>query len=366
MASQPTQISEASARRAHLKEVTNEAPPDSLGANLRAARLKIGQDLNAASKITKIKPEYLEALEEGRIDALPGRTYAIGFLRTYSASLGLDANACVARLKADFPAEEPTEAAPLSLPEADEEMRVPQGLIGVIIVIVIAAIFGGIYLFRSASQYMDQRAHPSAAPVEDIGPPSDQTSPGAGDQPGTPTAGAIPETSSDSSPSATAPPVASTSSGASSLAPAKADAAKALAAKPATSDQPSAQLSVPAAAGSTQATSAPQTVDYERALAAAPRTFGVHAKDNRVVLRANDPVFVRVETSGARNEVLFEGTLNKGEVYFVPAIKGVVLVTRNGGALDLYVDGMAKGEAGPSGIALKDLPLDADSLKERP
>jgi RodZ C-terminal domain len=99
-------------------------------------------------------------------------------------------------------------------------------------------------------------------------------------------------------------------------------------------------------------------------VATAPRTFGGN-KDNRVMLRANDQVFVRIETDGARNQVLFEGTLNKGELYFVPKAADVVLVTRNGGALDVYVDGAPKGQAGPAGIALKDLSLEADSLKAR-
>ena len=105
------------------------------------------------------------------------------------------------------------------------------------------------------------------------------------------------------------------------------------------------------------------TETYERAVAAAPKSFGAAAKDSRVMLRATDTVFLRIETDGPRNQVLFEGTLNKGEVYHVPTTAGVILTTRNGGAVDLFVDGASKGAAGPSGIALKGLPLDADGLK---
>ena len=82
-----------------------------------------------------------------------------------------------------------------------------------------------------------------------------------------------------------------------------------------------------------------------------------------MALRATDTVFLRIETDGPRNQVLFEGTLNKGEVYHVPSTAGVILTTRNGGAVDVFVDGTSKGPAGPSGIALKGLPLDADPLK---
>jgi cytoskeleton protein RodZ len=177
MALQPTQMSEASAanRRAHLKEVTSEPDPDSLGAELRATRLKLGEDLKGASKVTKIKPEYLEALEEGRLDALPGRTYVIGFLRTYADYLKLDSAAFVARLKSEYPADKPAEAAAkLGLPEIEEEMRIPQGALIIVGIILIGAIYAGVYLFRSANEYMEQRAHPGA-PVSTppIGPASD-------------------------------------------------------------------------------------------------------------------------------------------------------------------------------------------------
>ena len=98
-------------------------------------------------------------------------------------------------------------------------------------------------------------------------------------------------------------------------------------------------------------------------MAAAPKSFGASSKDSRVMLRATDTVFLRIETDGPRNQVLFEGTLNKGEVYHVPQSAGVILTTRNGGAVDLFVDGASKGPAGPAGIALKGLPLDPDALK---
>jgi RodZ C-terminal domain len=88
-------------------------------------------------------------------------------------------------------------------------------------------------------------------------------------------------------------------------------------------------------------------------------------KKNRVVLRATATVFVRVETGGDHNQVLFEGTLNPGELYFVPPVPGVELVTRDGGDLQVFVDGASRGSAGPAGIALKDMPLDPQALTNR-
>ncbi|MFZ1988279.1 MAG: RodZ domain-containing protein [Alphaproteobacteria bacterium] len=410
MALQPTTLSEAANRRAHLKEVTNDPAPDSLGAELRAARVKAGADIKDVSRFTKIKPEYLEALEEGRIEALPGRTYAIGFLRSYASFLKLDSAALVARLKAEHPVDPSPEAQPkVGLEEAPPDMRIPQGALIVVGIIVIAMIYAGVYLFRSANEYMEQRAHPaSPAPMQPLGQAPDAATPPAtepqatapigsplGTAPGTESSSATPQASSapaQTTTSAVTPAHAASAATAPAVTPAPVP--KAVTPPPSPKAQPVGQTNAhvtPAstasnnndnedaaepAAPSTTATATPSvspsstpspapadTENYERAIAAAPKSFGAPAKDSRVTLRATDTVFLRIETDGARNQVLFEGTLNKGEVYHVPQQAGVILTTRNGGAVDVYVDGAAKGAAGPAGIALKGLPLDPDALK---
>ncbi|MEI9886891.1 MAG: putative PEP-binding protein [Rhizomicrobium sp.] len=52
----------------------------------------------------KIRKDHLEAIEEDRLDALPGRTYAVGFVRSYADYLGLDVGQCVERFKPRSPA----------------------------------------------------------------------------------------------------------------------------------------------------------------------------------------------------------------------------------------------------------------------
>ena len=59
-------------------------------AELREARQRGGYSLSDAAHVLRIQEHYLEALEEGRFDRIPGTTYAIGFLRSYSGFLGLD------------------------------------------------------------------------------------------------------------------------------------------------------------------------------------------------------------------------------------------------------------------------------------
>jgi cytoskeleton protein RodZ len=74
-------------------------PRVGLGTSLAAARLALGLELRDAERDTRIRARYLAALEEEDFDALPGEAYAAGFLRTYSAYLGLDGDEYVGELR---------------------------------------------------------------------------------------------------------------------------------------------------------------------------------------------------------------------------------------------------------------------------
>src|ERR1700756_874353 len=108
-------------RRIHLREISDDAdaPLETVGQDLRAARLRRGDDLATVSRALKIRKEHLEALEEDRFDALPGRAYAVGFVRSYADFLGLDSLQCVERFKAEIAgrAETPPSVGPAPEPE---------------------------------------------------------------------------------------------------------------------------------------------------------------------------------------------------------------------------------------------------------
>ena len=55
-------------RRIHLREISgdSDAPMDTVGQELRAARLRRGDDLATVSRSLKIRKDHLEAVEEGR------------------------------------------------------------------------------------------------------------------------------------------------------------------------------------------------------------------------------------------------------------------------------------------------------------
>ncbi len=61
-----------------------------IGNFLKERREASGISLIEAEKDLKIRKKYLQALEEGNIDAIPGKTYIIGYLRNYSNYLGID------------------------------------------------------------------------------------------------------------------------------------------------------------------------------------------------------------------------------------------------------------------------------------
>jgi transcriptional regulator with XRE-family HTH domain len=61
-----------------------------LGETLRRARLSKNVTFEDAERVTRIRREYLEALEREDFTKLPAPVYARGFLRSYAGYLGLD------------------------------------------------------------------------------------------------------------------------------------------------------------------------------------------------------------------------------------------------------------------------------------
>lgn len=70
-----------------------------VGEILRRARLYYNQSIDDVGGILRIRSAHLEAIEEGRINDLPGRVYAFGFVRAYAEYLGLDGEKIVRLFK---------------------------------------------------------------------------------------------------------------------------------------------------------------------------------------------------------------------------------------------------------------------------
>src|SRR5919108_116085 len=68
----------------------------SFGDNLRRERELRGVELREVAEATKISIRFLEALEQDRVDVLPGGIFPRAFVRQYARYLGLDPDRLVA------------------------------------------------------------------------------------------------------------------------------------------------------------------------------------------------------------------------------------------------------------------------------
>lgn len=70
-----------------IKEISN---PLSLGERIKNRREELGISLSEAAKTTSISIKYLQAIESGFYNELPGEIYAKNFLKVYTKFLGLN------------------------------------------------------------------------------------------------------------------------------------------------------------------------------------------------------------------------------------------------------------------------------------
>jgi transcriptional regulator with XRE-family HTH domain len=108
------------------------------GERLREARTKLGLTLDSAAARTRIRRDYLEALETMDPRGLPAQAYAIGYLRTYARFLALDDVALVDQFKGE--ADTQTGRATPTAPQQQREIKLPRGLIGVVLILLLVAL----------------------------------------------------------------------------------------------------------------------------------------------------------------------------------------------------------------------------------
>jgi cytoskeletal protein RodZ len=57
---------------------------------LQKARIESGRTIEDIADRLKIRKQYIIALEKGDMDALPNKTYAVGYLKLYANYLGVE------------------------------------------------------------------------------------------------------------------------------------------------------------------------------------------------------------------------------------------------------------------------------------
>jgi cytoskeleton protein RodZ len=99
-----------------------------VGEDLRESRLTLGASVEDMAERLRINRRYIHALEEGRIKDLPGPAYAVGFVRSYAAALGLDADEAVRRFR-DVTGGGTTKNGELVFPEPVPSRGMPAGVL---------------------------------------------------------------------------------------------------------------------------------------------------------------------------------------------------------------------------------------------
>ena len=120
---------------------------ESIGERLKSAREAKKMSMRDVSKETNISQIYIEALETENFEMFPGETYLLGFLRSYSEYLKLDAETILAAYRgykigeSNTPLEELTKSTKQSF-GAELSATLAKYKIGLIIVVIILAFFG--------------------------------------------------------------------------------------------------------------------------------------------------------------------------------------------------------------------------------
>ncbi len=309
-----------------------------LGALLREARVAAGLEIGALAVELRMRKSQIEAIEEGRFEALPGPGYAVGFVRSYANAIGLDPDDVVSRYKQATGAETPQTH--LMPPAPVEPAGLPTGPILVTAVLLAAVVYGGWYSLSRRPPINETEApaqmppespanQAEGSPVQPMNAPG--TAPGGGttppstDNPGASTT--VPGPQPMPAPStAAAPPAAVTSD------PEQQEAA---------SDEPE---------------EAPPPTPIEVAPQAGPATTP------RIVVRASADSWVEVRGPDGRR--LLSRVMRLGESYAVPPLSGATLMTGNAGGIELLVDGKPAPPLGLPGAVRRDVVLDPDRLRE--
>lgn len=359
----------------------------SVGEMLRAARVAKKMSIEEVSVALRIRAAQLRVIEENNINALPGMTYAIGFVRSYANFVGLDPTEVVHKFKAEYGQE--TGHSKLTFPEPIAENRMPNpimmgvGAFLAIVVLVIWTIYSNAH--NNANKIAEQIppapavATTSESSTESLLTPAAQPAPeqkATAAAPAAATPSATPATVADAAAApvpAPAPPAAAVPAPEQKIAAAAPEAPAAAPQPPA--GQPASPVAAavpsPEAAAAVPSAAAEKPAAPEAAAAQADKKNGKEEADavinikrgkSRITLKSVQSTWVQI-TSG--KGTVYKKVMKPGEQYYVPDQSGLSLSTANAGGLDVYVDGQRAPSLGGSGQILRGVSLDPSSLKRK-
>jgi len=378
-----------------------------VGQLLRETREGYGSDIPRVASALRIRAAYLEAIEEGRYDRLPGPVYALGFVRAYAVHLGLDGEEAVRRFKLE--AEGFEAQRDLSFPVPLAERSIPGGAMVLAAVILAVCAYGIWYYVSATARPRPERVGPvpaelakqvsppvsAAAPV--ALPPPAAAAPAAASLPpavpgaltGTPAAApATPAAEANAPAAAQAPSVPPPPTTVAALPPPEAAPAPSspppAAAAPAAAPLPPPPAATPAPGEAAVAPASPSPAAPPPAVASEPppppppppqtaalpptagatpvpdepKVYGLANGETRIVIRALSDSWIQIRDKD--HKPIFTRELHEGDTYHVPDEPGVTMKTGKGAGLAITVDGR---QTPPIGGAVRpNVYLDPDRL----
>ena len=376
-----------------------------IGQHLRTTRQERGEDLYDIAEFLRIRPSYLFAIEEGDLDAMPGRPYALGFLRSYCDYLGFDGNAVAAEVRTLI------EGAPKSVPLRPKRPVESGGpawsLIAASLIIILAGLGGwrimqggqsdvwsqiagmpgelGAYLSRLVDEGDGAGGEESpgipANQAERIETAGTDAGSGNGSSATAPAETVTAEVASQPSEPAPASQPATIASAVSSQGPlpdrleagepldtaqlgALPETVLARLAPPrlrAISDPTSANASVIGDDAEIAADSAEALLgSLTDSAGAQARIYGAELADARVVLLAKESSWIQIKST--ERDYIRSRTLEAGERFALPDRDDLALWTGNAGGLEVLVDGRNLGSLGDRGTVMRDVILVPEAL----
>jgi cytoskeleton protein RodZ len=339
-------------------------PAGEAGWYLEREREARGLSLEEAGEAAGIHPYHLEAIELGDLTCMPERLEALEMIGSYAQFLGFDPEPLVEHYARFLPVpplaaepRHPANPAPLSSAKILAFGRLPKlpkfrltgmpgGAGG-----LVASLAAVMLLFAGASYLLspgDGGAPQGQEQLAEAGsPPSPEADPMPTASTGTDAADI--SVGEEPMPDEARPASQAAAAGEDDLAGTDLDGITALIEEnvPVTADD--------AKALEKMASAADVTITGEG------REFGAGNGESRLTLKANAPVWVRIED--AQGNVVMTQMMMKGDTYRVPNREGLVVIARDGGLLSYIIDGKEKGILGTPGEILVGRSLDLKSFE---
>ena len=366
------------------EEISLGFEPAEVGASLREARIVLGRDVTHVARDLRIRQVYIEAIEAGRFEDLPGLAYQTGFLRAYANYLGLDGAELAERLRTARAGT--ADRSELQVFSPVDEGHLPTRSVLLLAALLAIAVYGVWYFVANTegdpmervaalperfASLLDEEPDaggddpPPAGPDREEPPPTPQPSARAADASSgietEATVVAIREPSPPPEPDLQAAPpagaTATTETGPQPISPSEPPGSGDPAApEPAETAEAEPETPAQAVAAALPAPPAPPPAIDEQAGDGTGPADAAAAVPGGLVLRAVTDSWIEIRSGSA--PPLYSGLLRQGQSYPVPQQQGLTLVTGNAGGLEVLVDGQALPPLGPPGAVMRDIELD--------